>query len=80
MGEGRGLDIEFSGRYAWSGSWEGYQSQLHSFSCFIKFQVSNCRSIRFWNDVCCADEPLKVLLLELFTLAVNKSATVNEYL
>ena len=54
-------------RYGWKG-----------FNNKIGFRVGNGKKVRFWKDMWCGEEPLAMTSPELFSIATNKEAWVDQ--
>ena len=59
---------------------ERHSSWLDRFSAFVSFRLGNGKRIRFWHDVWCRDLSLKVLHPELYSIAVDKDASVHSFI
>jgi hypothetical protein len=46
------------------------------FAHHVRYEVGNGSRVLFWHDVRCGELPLKILFLELFTIACGKDAWV----
>jgi hypothetical protein len=44
----------------------------------VRYEVGYGSKVLFWRDVWCGELPLKILFLELFTIACGKDAWVKE--
>jgi hypothetical protein len=60
------------------GVWKHIRRGWECFSKFIKFEVGDGSQISFWQDIWCGDQLLKVSYLELYRIARNKEAWVND--
>jgi hypothetical protein len=61
------------------GLWKFIRSRWASFSKFVAFEVGDGSLIRFWDDVWCADQPLKLAYPELYRIACVKDAPVADF-
>ena len=48
------------------GMWKFIRSRWAKFSKFVTFEVGDGSLIRFWDDVWCTEEPLKLAYPELY--------------
>jgi hypothetical protein len=48
------------------------------FAHHVRYEVGYGSKVLFWRDVWCGELPLKILFLELFTIACGKDAWVKE--
>ena len=53
------------------GLWKAIQSWWKGFNNRVGFRVGNGRRVRFCKDRCCGEEPLVVVFLELFSIAID---------
>ena len=60
--------------------WKGIMLEFDVFYSCVGFKMGNGRQIRFWTDTWCGDQSLESRFPLLYALAVNKDATVMEYL
>jgi hypothetical protein len=60
------------------GLWKFIRSGWDKFSRMLKFEVGDVTRVRFWDDVCCTDGPLKSAYPELFRIARAKDAFVAD--
>jgi hypothetical protein len=44
----------------------------------VRFDIGDGSKVLFWHDVCCGELPLKILFMELYNIAYNKDAWVEE--
>uniref|UniRef100_A0A2N9E7V6 Reverse transcriptase domain-containing protein n=1 Tax=Fagus sylvatica TaxID=28930 RepID=A0A2N9E7V6_FAGSY len=61
------------------GLWKSIRSRWATFSKFVVFEVGDGSLIRFWDDVWCAEEPLKMAYPELYRIACVKDAPVADF-
>ncbi|KAF8390326.1 hypothetical protein HHK36_024851 [Tetracentron sinense] len=61
------------------GLWKGIMGVAESLDPFIRFQLGNGAAIQFWLDVWCGQSRLKDDFVSIFSLALNKGASVAEY-
>uniref|UniRef100_A0A2N9IEM8 Reverse transcriptase zinc-binding domain-containing protein n=1 Tax=Fagus sylvatica TaxID=28930 RepID=A0A2N9IEM8_FAGSY len=61
------------------GLWKFIHSRWAKFSKFTAFEVGDGSLIRFWDDVWCIDEPLKLAYPELYRIACVKDALVVDF-
>ena len=61
------------------GLWKSIHSRWATFSKFVAFEVGHGSLIRFWDDVWCDDEPLKLAYPELYRIACVKDAPVADF-
>ena len=61
------------------GLWKSIRSRWATFSKFVAFEVGDGSLIRFWDDVWCAEEPLKRVYPELYRIACVKDAPVADF-
>jgi hypothetical protein len=61
------------------GLWKSIRSRWATFSKFVVFKVGDGSLIRFWDDVWCAEEPLKMAYPELYRIACVKDAPVADF-
>ena len=60
--------------------WKHIRKGWDKFSQFIKFEVGDGSTIKFWADFWCGTGPLKQTYPELFRLAWNKDAFIGDYM
>ena len=61
------------------GLWKFIQSRWANFSKLVTFEVGDGSLIRFWDDVWCTEEPLKLAYPELYRIACVKDAPVSYF-
>uniref|UniRef100_A0A2N9EVU3 Reverse transcriptase domain-containing protein n=1 Tax=Fagus sylvatica TaxID=28930 RepID=A0A2N9EVU3_FAGSY len=61
------------------GLWKFIQSRWVNFSKFVTFEVGDGSLIRFWDDVWCGEEPLKLAYPELYRIACVKDGLVADF-
>jgi hypothetical protein len=61
------------------GLWKSIRSRWATFSKFVVFEVGDGSLIRFWDDVWCAEEPLRMAYPELYRIACVKDAPVADF-
>lgn len=59
--------------------WKGIQVGWIDF-LLLHLRLGNGKRIRFWHDVWCRDLSLKVLHPELYSIAVDKDASVHSFI
>jgi hypothetical protein len=62
------------------GLWKHIRKGWDKFSQFIKFEVGDGSTIKFWADFWCGTGPLKQTYPELYRLARNKDAFIGDYM
>ena len=62
------------------GLWKHIRNGWEKFSQFFKFEVGDGSRIRFWQDICCGEGPLKDAYPELIRLAKKKNALVGDHM
>jgi hypothetical protein len=60
--------------------WKNIRNGWWIFSYFVSFKVGDESRIRFWHDVWCGEEDLKLPFPELNAIARDKEALVSDYL
>jgi len=50
------------------GCWKSILSGLERFKSWVHLEVKNGSRVRFWHDVWCEDQPLKIQFLDLFRM------------
>uniref|UniRef100_A0A2N9FU80 Reverse transcriptase domain-containing protein n=1 Tax=Fagus sylvatica TaxID=28930 RepID=A0A2N9FU80_FAGSY len=61
------------------GLWKFIQSRWVKFSKLVTFEVGDGSLIRFWDDVWCGEEPLKLAYPELYRITYVKDGQVADY-
>jgi hypothetical protein len=62
------------------GLWKFIRKGWGDFSRYTRLVVRDDSKVRFWHDVWCGEQFLKVVLLEIFCLAPSKDATAAKHL
>uniref|UniRef100_A0A2N9I916 Reverse transcriptase domain-containing protein n=1 Tax=Fagus sylvatica TaxID=28930 RepID=A0A2N9I916_FAGSY len=62
------------------GLWKFIRNGWDKFSRLLTFEVGDGTRIRFWDDVWCNGEPLKVVFPELYRIARVKDAVVADHM
>jgi hypothetical protein len=61
------------------GLWKFIHSRWANFSKLVAFEVGDGSLIRFWDDLWCSEEPLKLAYPELFCIACVQEGPVSDF-
>jgi hypothetical protein len=61
------------------GLWKFIHSRWANFSKLVAFEVGDGSLIRFWDDLWCSEEPLKLVYPELFRIACVQEGPVSDF-
>jgi hypothetical protein len=64
----------------WGATLEKYQEGGGELSSHTRFEVGDGSKIRFWYDVWCGDQALKITFLDLFSIVHFKEVGVANHL
>ena len=54
-----------------------YESGLDRILEFVKYDVGDANCVRFWHDKWCGENSLKEPYMELYTITIDKEASVH---
>ena len=62
------------------GLWKGIWVYWDEFWKWIRFQVGNGDKVKFWTDKWSGDEVFRIRFPQLYRLAIDRNASVADYL
>jgi hypothetical protein len=63
-----------------AGVWKYNRRGWRDFSRFVRYELGNGYKVRFWHDLWCGEQPLKVSYPNLFSFALCKDAWAVDHI
>ena len=60
------------------GVWKCIRRGWEGFARHVRYDIGDGSKLIFWHDVWCGELPLKIVFLELYNIACNKDAWMEE--